>query len=357
MIGFPLPGTDSSAQTANSSPTLPDWTWDEMIGAFRALGGVAENIRPGRGPLGRGLFARDPARPILLRVPETLLFPIDAIEFVGERMRIRESARIAKPQREFFERYENAFSWGDGGGLESAEHIAALDALPPEVRALLIADFGMGDLFEGDAVERTRQRFLKSRLIVWNKRDVVMPLIELANHHPLSSAYKKSERGLEIQGMARDEVLICYGPQDALAMFHGFGFASPQPGAFSLVMNVTGGAKELVIERNTTRRVRRDNVWTPQLSSKGNKLVLSFLMIGNPHYPRLSRGTFGTLMGQAGVKDPDEVFDLILHLNWTKFLRLLAALEPHQGRMIVTLRQVARFQLEGMSHCIGTRKL
>jgi hypothetical protein len=334
-----------------------DWTWDEMLSAFRALGGTADNIRLGQGPLGRGLFPIDPARPIRLRLPENLLFPIDDIELVGERIRMRDRARIKEPEREFFEGYENAFSWGGGGRSESADFVASLDALPEEVRALLITEFAMGELFEGDPVERGLKKFLRSRLIEWKGRDVAMPLIELANHDASGLPYQLAGAHLQIEGPASDEVLACYGGQDSLGIFMGFGFACPQPGAFSLPQNMTIGARELRIERDASRRVRRGDVWTPQLNSKGKKLELSFLMIGNPIFPKLSRGTFCALMRQAGVEPADEAFDLILHVNARKFLQLLEVLEPHHGDLILTLRKMARYQLEAMAHCIGTREL
>jgi hypothetical protein len=339
-----------------SAPSV-DRTWDEMLSAFRALGGTADNISLGCGAYGRGLFPLLPGRPFRLRLPENLLFPIDDIEFVDGRIRIRDTARIAKPEREFFEVYENAFSWGGGGQSEAADFIAAVDALPPDVRALLIADFGMGELVEGDPIERTRQKFLKSRLIEWKGRDVAMPLIELANHDPSGPPYEQTGSDLQIRGPAGGEILVCYGPQDSFAMFCGFGFAYPQPGAFSLPINVTIGARELRIERDASRRVRRGEVWTPQIQSKGNRIELSFLMIGNPKFPRLSRGTFCALLQQAGVQSAEEVFDLILHMNSVKFLKLIEVLEPHQGEMIFALRKMARYQLEAMAHCIGTRDI
>lgn len=334
-----------------------DWTWDEMLRAFRALGGTADNIRLGHGPHGRGLFPIDPGRPIRLSLPENLLFPIDEIELVDERIRMKDTARIKGPEREFFELYEGAFSWGGGGRSESANFIAAIDALPHEVRALLITEFAMGELFEGDPVERGLKKFLRSRLIEWKGRDVAMPLIELANHHAAGLPYEQTDAYLQIRGTAPDEILACYGGQDSLGIFMGFGFAYPQPGAFSLPMNMTIGARELRIERDASRRVRRGQAWTPQTHSKGKKLELSFLMIGNPTFPRLSRGTFCALMRQAGVEPADEAFDLILHVNARKYLQLLEVLERHHGDMICALRKMARYQLEAMAHCIGTREL
>ena len=45
-----------------------DGAWNEMLDEFRALGGVAENIRLGHGVFGRGLFPIDPAKPIRIVV-------------------------------------------------------------------------------------------------------------------------------------------------------------------------------------------------------------------------------------------------------------------------------------------------
>jgi hypothetical protein len=62
-------------------------------------------------------------------------------------------------------------------------------------------------------------------------------------------------------------------------------------------------------------------------------------------------------MREAGLENADEAFDSILNFNWTRCLNLLAVLEPYQGGMISTLRKVARYQLESMSYCIGSREL
>lgn len=334
----------------------PDWTWDEMLEEFHALGGVAENIRLGRGRLGRGLFPLNQTLPVLLRVPPNLLFPVDDVEFLGDRMRIRKSANIARRERDFFERYECAFSWGGGGQSESTAYIEKLDALPSDVRALLISNFQFGDLLEGDFVGRTNKQFLKSRQIKSNEKLVVMPLIELANHDPNGLPYK-GEECLQIDGRVRDEVLVSYGPHDSFSMFQIFGFVSQEPATFSVPMKLKVKTMELTVGRDFSQAAKRGNFWSPRLNSSENTLALSFLMIGNPEFSRLLRGAFCTLIEEAGIKDADEVFDRILHFNWMKFLKLLEALEPHRGEMIVNLRKMAHFQLDKMAYCTGGREL
>jgi hypothetical protein len=64
-------------------------------------------------------------------------------------------------------------------------------------------------------------------------------------------------------------------------------------------------------------------------------------------------------MRAAGITDDeaDETFDRILHFNRIRFVRLLDSLAPLDGKLVVTLRKMARFQLETMSWCIGTREV
>jgi hypothetical protein len=66
---------------------------------------------------------------------------------------------------------------------------------------------------------------------------------------------------------------------------------------------------------------------------------------------------FRALMKESGMAEAeaDEGFDHIVHYNRMRFLKLLAAVESCEGEMAVTLRKMARHQLEAMSHCIGSR--
>jgi len=330
----------------------PALTWDEMLNFFRALGGVCENIVPG--PLGRGLFAKDPEQPVLLKVPPVLLFNVDDIEFVDGCLRLKPLANVMDAHRTFFDRYQNAFSWGGGGFVECAGFVVALDGLAPDVRNLLAANFGMGALFEGDPVERAQKLFLGFRTIQNGDRTFLAPLIELARQSatglPLDFAH-----GLQIEGSRNGEVLVSHGVYDSLSKFRPFGSEGREPGAFSLPVKVAAGVPEVTIGRDFARSMKRGTDWVPVLERGEGSIELSYLMIGHAKIPRLSRGIFRTLAREGGVSDPDDIFDRILNFNWNRFLQLLAVLEPHEGEMITVLRKMARYQLEAMAHCIGSR--
>jgi hypothetical protein len=340
----------------NAATRDAEWTWGDMLKSFRALGGIAENIELGEGPRGRGLFARDETKPVLLRVPESLLFQVKDLEFEDDRLRLKSATDAGDRERAFFERYQRAFSWGAGGRTESAEFVAALDGLPAEVRDILTADFGLRDLLEGDPAGRAQMRFLDSRVIkkAGSESEYLMPLVELANHDAEGLSFD-FRRDLQILGKVSGEILVNYGVHDSLSIFQAFGFATRQPNAFSLPSRLALSPREIFVRKNTSLVPQRGMCPVPQLHFDATRVELSHLMIGHSKFPRLSRGIFRMLMKEAGVPDPDEVFDQILHLNWTRWLRLLAALAPHEGEMIVLLRRVAHYQLETMSHCVGSR--
>jgi hypothetical protein len=98
-----------------------------MLNAFRAFGGVAENIR--NGDSGLGLHAQDAGRPVSLVVPPNLCFALDDIEFIDGEMRLKDSANAGPGERFFLAAYFRALSWGAGDDAEVKRYVASQDAL------------------------------------------------------------------------------------------------------------------------------------------------------------------------------------------------------------------------------------
>ena len=340
--------------TGNRSADALGEAWSNILKFFRALGGVAENITPS--PAGRGLLAEDMAKPVALHVPHELIADVDDIEFHEGHIRLKSTIDFLDVQREFFAKYHEDLSWERHGRTESANLIAALDSLPENVRALLTADFQCEDLLEGDANARAQRHFLRSRCVRVGDSDYLVPVLELANHSAAGLAYQMGP-DLDLRGQVQEEVRIAFGAHDSFSAFRTFGTAGREPGAFSLPAKVTGRSPEILVQRDTNRLVKRGKNWVPQLSSETGQIELSCLMIGHQRFPRLSRGIFCALLREAGYGDPDEAFDQIQAFNWTRYLKLLEVLEPYHGEIITTLRKMARFQLETMSHCVGSREL
>jgi len=327
-----------------------------MLDAFRALGGVADNILIGSS--GLGLHAQDPATPVSLIVPPNLCFAVDDIDFIDGDIGLKDCANVGPGERIFFETYARAFSWGARGGAETARFVASLDALPSEVRWLLENQFVMPYLFQGDPAERTKERYLSSRHFRWNDRAWFVPIAELARHgeRTLTPAMD-SNRRFYIQGTVQGEVLVSRGEYDTLGVYFTFGIVEAQNRAYSLPVSFRGGAADLHIWRDTTRIVKRDRFSLPEVTRDEQSVTFSFLMTGHLKAPRLSRGIFLDLARGAPIDKPDETFDRVLFVNRQRLLELLALLDPLHGEAVTALRKVAQVQLERISHCIGTRDL
>src|SRR5579864_4148845 len=137
------------------------YSWDDMIAEFRALGGTADNIVQASGPFGRGIFPIDRDKPVRLHVPQNLLVPESDIEFVEGQIGIKDSAGIGQPEREFFEKYQQAFSWGIARS-DCAEHVAGMKSLPPELSTEMSGPSGLDRQFD-EGEDPVGQWYLQSR--------------------------------------------------------------------------------------------------------------------------------------------------------------------------------------------------
>ena len=85
---------------------MNDIAWYEMLAEFRALGGTADNICLQEGPLGRGLFSLDPAKPVAIHIPDNLLVDITEVAFDKGEFRVTAQAKAGARERAFLESYE-----------------------------------------------------------------------------------------------------------------------------------------------------------------------------------------------------------------------------------------------------------
>jgi hypothetical protein len=328
--------------------------WDGMLDEFRALGGIAENICLGAGSFGRGLFPIDPTKPINISIPEELLVPLDAVAIENDAFRVKAASPISERGRAFLEQYERDFSWGPGHH-EVESFLEAMHQLPERIRDLLTKKFGAGRFFVPTTINLVKTWFFGMRMInARGQRQVIMPIIELANHGGNGSY--DTESGVALTGKFDGEVLVRYMmPTDPLDMFLNWMFAPREPMAFSTELVTTFGGKQFEVQRKFHDDSRTPSI--PNVTVDGDRIVVQYLLLGHQNFPRVPKGIFRHAMQEAGLKEADELYDFVQFANRQDFLDLLDALEGVDLSIIPTLRALALSQLRALSCHFGVRQV
>ncbi len=334
------------------------WTWDEMIDEFRALGGTADNVTVGTGALGRGMFAIDPDKPATLAVPENLLFPVDDLEFRDGRLCVKAESTMGAKEKDFFDRYQEAFSWGAGGRAECEAILARVAAAPDDLRQALNAEVNLDLVWNGDPdpVVRAQKRFLGTRMITRKGAFVIMPVLELVNHDP-QGGMVDMKGGISLSGLFPQEMRFRYVVNDPLAYFVCWGFGSPESVAFSLPLTMKlGDGRTLVVRRQLNEATKGARLTPPKPTGEGDKVILPFALLGAEGYPRLAKTYFYAAMREIDARNPEAIFDNVAHFNRMRFIKLLEILDDRPGELAAGLRRMARFQLAAMSRHLGARE-
>lgn len=329
--------------------------WEELLDEFRALGGTAENVPLGQGPLGRGVFPIDPAKPVVLHAPENLLINCSDIVFEGGAFRLRADADVGDRERSWIESYEAALSWGDEGAAEVRRIFEAAQALPGDLRIELRDRFQCGSWFDDMTDEAVQHQFLNSRGIEYHDREVLMPVVELINHG--AGPEIGLANGVTVRGIFPGEVLFRYSDMDSFGFFWSWGFVIERPLAFSLEMDGKVESTMLHIDRSFPPVKPGEKQWVPPLHRDASGVSLDHLLIGSVQNPRLPKSIFQKTMRDGGFSALEEPFDVIRYVNSLHFLNLLKALEGIELPMAHSLRTMAHHQLHAMSFCYGHREI
>lgn len=344
--------------------------WSKLLDEFRQLGGKANNVRLGVGPLGRGLFSMDPSQPVELFCPENLLFHCDDLIFEDGRLKVapQTSYGAGDSEKAWFERYSETFGWGDARhSIEQS--IKGMQALPEAVCVELATTWGLTACLSDFSDSLVQSHFFNSRSIGYSRKlgneiqrnRVLMPVVDLVNHGNQASFY--FDQGIGVAGIFEGEILASYGRnKDSWGLFRNWGFATEAPFALSRVLTLKTSFGELRIARelNQCSIIKvpgLGEVVIPELVVEEKRAKLSFATLASRDTPRVPKGVFKYVFQQVGLPNAEEIFDLVRHLNSTAFLGLLDLLEGVPGEQASTMRSAVRLQLKALSHCYGIREI
>ena len=335
------------------------YSWEQMLADFRRMGGVADNVVQRQGAFGNGLFPIDPALPVAIQVPDSLLIDDEQLVLVDGALEISPEADVPGDVRAFYAMYQKHFSWDADG----RDHVGAFESGLkdfPEPLRLRLRQLGLLNLsvrHEGAWEDVLRRRFLASRRINYKKRKVIMPIIELINHASRSPGYQVKE-GIGFQGTFTDEVTVNYSAtNDSLLRFLNYGFASQEPFAYSLPVTLKHSENlTVVVGLNPDGMLSVNRLPTPKVEVEGNRRKLSHLRLGMERAPRMPRTLLRKVLSDLPPAVVDEIFDRVRSTNilvLTELLGLADGVDSPVGR---EFRKAIRCQLRALSHCYGVRQ-
>lgn len=334
--------------------------WEELLEEFRAIGGVAENVRLGAGARGRGLFVIDPAKPASLHIPRAITIPVSAVGTDSGDIRV-DRDQVDDRVATFYEHYQKHFGWSAGGREEAFALQREWHDLPPEI-VNFIKTMGVLDHPElrfmppDDRV--LLEEHVRARVFADKTGSFMIPMIDLVNHLSTARGYV-TDGGVGVSGTFADEVLVRYNNFDPMTMALHYGFADQSVFACSIgiTLDLPGG-RRLTIAREISASETRDGIAFPVVTETDGHLRFSHLMLGIMSAPDVPRAIFRSLV--KPYVDPvsaDQIFDGIAHFNRVRFINLLRTLRKYDGRLVRALQDTSINQLEALSYCVGARAL
>ena len=329
--------------------------WNTLIDEFRGFGGTAENVVQREGEFGLGLFPIDNSQPVELRAPDHLLVSTDNIELQDNEIVIKDESQYPAGFSDWYRQFQANYSWGAEAKRSIETFEKGLISLPANIHQLLEK---RGLVLEGrinNSAEAPNilKRFIATRRIKRNNKNVLMPIIELVNHSPQQRSWSMDEKGISITGTYSDEILVRYSACDPLHRFLQYGFNCNEINGFSLNLKVNHHDKVVYIKGGINHDLKKP----PRVSLNDNKIIIDRPMIGSSKRPRIPRTLFKQALEGVNGIDADELFDQVCQNNRLAIISLIKQLDNAEGYILSQLQTACLQQLVAIGYHFGEKAI
>ncbi len=323
--------------------------WDLLLLEFRKNGGIAENICLKEGVLGRGIFPLNPSLKSKIHVPPKLLIKKEDIILERNKLRIKKDKGYCQEVREFFNFYQDNFSWE--GGKESTEFFErGLYLLPSDIKKL-IKNYTLLDLEErhsGNWNDVVKTVFLNARGVNFEEKSVIAPIWELVNHEINSFPFLISSNGISTPNYAprKSELTQVYGYQSSLMRVLQYGFFCKEAVVFSLPFTLIckESSREIICKG---LELSEDKLKFKVTSSK---IIIDCLPIGSPIKPLLPIRYFEQISKESRLQDLSyDLFRKIILLNKLRRKEILDKLQLIDNLSVEILSKAITYELNSIS--------
>jgi len=277
-----------------------DDNWNFLLSEFRRLGGIADNVCQKEGEYGRGIFSVNPSLKARIFTPSKLLVKKDDIYLEDNKLRIKKDKEYNQEIRNFFNFYQDNFSWGSGGKETTELFEKGLSLFSSNLKEL-IKKYALVDLEErhkGEWENVIKKQFLNARGVKFENSSVIAPIWELVNHKVRSFNFIINKEGISTPNYPASncEIRFSYGDTSPLNRFFSYGFFSEETIVFSIPFSIT--IEDLGIHISCKGRSLKDD--SMKIERSANKIILEGLPIADVNHPRLPYDYFDEIIKRIG---------------------------------------------------------
>jgi len=286
--------------------------WDLLLSEFCRLGGIADNVCQKQGDYGRGIFSVDPSLRARIFTPSKLLIKKDDIFLEDNKLRIKKDKEYNQEIRNFFNFYQDNFSWGSGGKETTELFEKGLSLFNSNLKGL-IKKYALVDLDErhkGTWDNVIKNQFLNARAVKFRNSSVIAPIWELVNHKVRSLHFNVREKGISTPNYpaSNAEIRYSYGDMSSLNRFFSYGFFSEETIVFSIPFSIT--IEDFGIDISCNGESLKDD--SIKIERSANKIILEGLPIADANHSSLPYNYFNEINKRIG--DINLSKDLLLRI-------------------------------------------
>tara|TARA_Y100001978_G_C23661855_1_gene419094 strand:+ start:234 stop:1226 length:993 start_codon:yes stop_codon:yes gene_type:complete len=274
-------------------------SWDFLLSEFRRLGGIAENICQKEGEYGRGIFSVNPSLRSRIFTPSKLFIKKDDIYLKDNKLRIKKDKKYDQEIRDFFNFYQDNFSWGTGGRETTEAFEKGLSLFNSNLKKL-IKKYILVDIEErhkGEWNNVIKNKFLDARSINYKGTSFIVPIWDLVNHKVKSLNPIINKDGISTPNYpaSNSEIRFSYNDMSAINRFF-YGFFSEETIVFSVPFTLNVPNKDLYISCKG-ECIKDDSM---KIVRSGNQIILDGLPIADENHPRLPFDYFDEILSRIG---------------------------------------------------------
>ena len=328
-----------------------DKDWDLLLSKFRRLGGIAENVCQKQGDFGRGIFPNHPSLRSRIFTPSKLMIKKEDIFLEDNKLRIKKDKEYNKEIRDFFNYYQDYFSWGKGGKEQTESFEKGLSLFSSDLKQLLKKSFlvDIEERHKGSWNGVIKEQFLSSRAVRLGNCAYIAPIWELVNHEVNSFPFVSTFDGISTPNYSprKSELTLCYGYKSSIGRVFNYGFFCEESIVFSLPFSVQVKDYNFKLICKGLE-LNKDKIL---YNNFDRNFVIDGLPIATVNKPLFVKNYFKKVIDLTNLKDiPQDFFSKIVSINYLRRKEILDELKLIDNFSSRMISRAINYEMELISH-------